>query len=251
MAVFVALIGLFVWVFSITGRDAPVMDDLVSPDPSEIRASPEGSAAPESLGPLASPPPTSAPSSGSNDASGLIGALAALDDSSGGSPGGYDRALFGQAWFDSDRNGCDTRNDILRRDLSDVVIKSNSNGCKVLRGVLIDPYSGDAMTFASGVDTSVLVQIDHVVPLAWAWNNGASGWTTDQRQDFANDPRNLLAVSGELNQEKSASGPASWLPPNRAAHCAYVTQFADVLVTYQLSVPVDDRTVLVEILRTC
>lgn len=180
----------------------------------------------------------------------LIEQLVALPSSVGNVPG-YDRALFGQTWFDSDRNGCDTRNDILRRDLIEVVISDNSNGCKVLRGTLIDPYSGDAMTFVSGVDTSVLVQIDHVVPLAWAWDNGASAWTLEQRQDFANDPRNLLAVSGELNQQKLASGPASWLPPNRAAHCAYAGQFAEVLVQYRLSMPDDDEAVLIQILEDC
>lgn len=181
----------------------------------------------------------------------LLGALATLDEPAEGNVVGYDRALFGQNGFDSDRNGCDTRNDILRRDLTDLVIKEDSNGCKVLRGALIDPYSGDAMTFVSGVNTSVLVQIDHVVPLAWAWDNGASVWTTEQRQDFANDPRNLLAVSGELNQEKSASGPASWLPPNRAAHCDYATIFTGVLVEYRLSVPSDDRAVLAQVLSGC
>ena len=189
------------------------------------------------------PPPPAAPED-------LIEQLEALPSPSGNVPG-YDRALFGQTWFDSDRNGCDTRNDILRRDLTDVVIGDNSNGCKVLRGTLIDPYSGDAMTFVSGVDTSVLVQIDHVVPLAWAWDNGASAWTLEQRQDFANDPRNLLAVSGELNQQKLASGPASWLPPNRAAHCAYAGQFAEVLVQYRLSMPDDDEAVLIQILEDC
>lgn len=180
----------------------------------------------------------------------LIEELEALPSSGGNMPG-YDRSLFGQAWFDSDGNGCDTRNDILRRDLTDVVIKSDSNGCKVLRGTLIDPYSGDAMPFVSGVDTSVLVQIDHVVPLAWAWDNGASAWTLEQRQDFANDPLNLLAVSGELNQEKLASGPASWLPPNRDVHCSYAAQFAEVLIKYALSMPSDDRSTLIDILGDC
>ncbi|WP_293170233.1 HNH endonuclease family protein [Microcella sp.] len=180
-----------------------------------------------------------------------MSALATLDEPAAGNVVGYDRTLFGQSWYDSDRNGCDTRNDILRRDLSDVMIKSDSNGCKVLRGGLIDPYSGDAMTFVSGADTSVLVQIDHVVPLAWAWDNGASTWTTEQRQDFANDPLNLLAVSGQANQEKSASGPASWMPPNRDAHCVYVTIFTKVLVEYRLSVPSDDRTVLTQVLSGC
>ncbi|MDP3208284.1 MAG: HNH endonuclease family protein, partial [Rhodoglobus sp.] len=140
----------------------------------------------------------------------------------------YDRDLFGQNGFDLDRNGCDTRNDILRRDLLDIVLKADTNGCKVLRGTLIDPYSGQAIDFISGETTSFEVQIDHLVPLAWAWQNGASLWTIDRRTEFANDPENLLAVEGGLNQEKSASGPAEWLPPNRAFHCDYAAGFATV-----------------------
>lgn len=245
MAALVALVALLTWCLSITGRAAPIVEDSVSPDRSDTTGAPESVAPPEN------PPTPAAPPSESGDAAVLLGALATLDEPAEGNVVGYDRALFGQNGFDSDRNGCDTRNDILRRDLTDLVIKEDSNGCKVLRGALIDPYSGDAMTFVSGVNTSVLVQIDHVVPLAWAWDNGASVWTTEQRQDFANDPRNLLAVSGELNQEKSASGPASWLPPNRAAHCDYATIFTGVLVEYRLSVPSDDRAVLAQVLSGC
>lgn len=213
-----------------------------SPAPSISRTVPSGGS------PAADSPAPEADSG--SDVSQLLESLESLPSPSDAVPP-YDRALFGQAWFDSDRNGCDTRNDILRRDLMDVEIKSDTNGCKVLSGRLIDPYSGDAMTFVSGVDTSVLVQIDHVVPLAWAWDNGASAWTNDERQDFANDPLNLLAVSGELNQEKSAQGPASWLPPNRAAHCGYAEQFTEVLIAYRLAVPVQDRAALNRLLENC
>lgn len=168
-----------------------------------------------------------------------------------GPASGYDRAQFGQAWFDADRNGCDTRNDILRRDLSELVLKADTNGCKVLRGTFIDPYSGESMQFISGVTTSVEVQIDHLVPLAWAWGNGASAWSLELRQQFANDPINLLAVQGALNQQKSAQGPAQWLPPNREFHCDYARGFATVLVEYQLGVPGNDRVALLNILERC
>lgn len=164
---------------------------------------------------------------------------------------GYDRALFGQTWADVDRNGCDTRNDILRRDLTEVVIKQGTFGCKVLAGRLDDPYSGLTIAFVSGETTSIEVQIDHVVPLAWAWQNGASRWTVDQRTRFANDPANLLAVDGRLNQEKSASGPASWLPPDKSYHCEYMQSFATVVIDYRLSLPGDDRNALVSNLSNC
>jgi len=163
----------------------------------------------------------------------------------------YDRLAFGQTWADVDRNGCDTRNDVLRRDLLEVEFKADTNGCKVLAGRLIDPYSGNGISFVSGETTSFEVHIDHVVPLAWAWANGANAWTDERRTYFANDPRNLLAVSGAENQAKSASGPASWMPPNRDAHCPYIEMFVSVLLAYELAVPVDDRIVIGTTLRRC
>ena len=93
----------------------------------------------------------------------------------------YDRARFGQAWADVDRNGCDTRNDVLGEDLLDPVFKEGTNDCKVLSGTLIDPYDGRRVEFVSGGETSILVQIDHVVALGWAWRHGADAWTDERR----------------------------------------------------------------------
>lgn len=111
---------------------------------------------------------------------------------------GYDRSSFSH-WRDPDRNGCDARNDILRRDLTNLVIKSDSNGCKVLGGVLPDPYSGKNIDFVFGAS---LVDIDHVVALSNAWQTGAFQFTDEIRLQFANDPLNLLAVSASLNRQK-------------------------------------------------
>lgn len=120
---------------------------------------------------------------------------------------GYDRALFGQAWtddvnVDSGHNGCDTRNDILRRDLTNVVLKPGSNGCAVQSGTLADPYTGTTIPFVRGPQTSSAVQIDHVVALSDAWQKGAQQLSAAQRADFANDPRNLQATDGPTNQQK-------------------------------------------------
>lgn len=164
---------------------------------------------------------------------------------------GYDRDLFGQAWSDVDRNGCDTRNDILRRDLDDITIKAGSSGCTVMTGTLSDPYSGQPIAFVRGGETSGLVQIDHVVALADAWQSGARTWSSERREEFANDPLNLLAVPGYLNQQKGASNAASWLPPARSSWCGYATQQVLVKQRYGLSVTSSERDALRRSLEMC
>ena len=144
---------------------------------------------------------------------------------------GYDRALFGQAWSDDvrvpgGRNGCDTRNDVLRRDLHDTVIRPGTHGCLVESGTLLDPYSGETLEFVRG-PRSAEIQIDHVVALADAWQKGAQAWDEDTRRDFANDPANLLAVRGDLNQQKGAGDAATWLPPDTSFRCDYVSRCSE------------------------
>ena len=126
---------------------------------------------------------------------------------------GYDRDLFGQAWADVDRNGCDTRNDILRRDLTRYTLKAGTHGCLVLKGTLNDPYTGTTISFVRGQGTSNAVQIDHVVALSDAWQKGAQQWSQTRRTAFANDPLNLLAVDGPTNLRKGDGDAATWLPP--------------------------------------
>lgn len=164
--------------------------------------------------------------------------------------GDYDRALFGQAWFDEDGNGCDTRNDILRRDLFDVVLKADTNGCAVLTGTLLDPYSGDIVAFERG-ENSRDIEIDHVVPLADAWQKGARDWDEGTRRRFANDPLNLLAVDGTLNQQKSAGDAATWLPPNRSFRCEYAARIVAVKHEYGLWVTPAEAEALQRVLTPC
>jgi hypothetical protein len=164
---------------------------------------------------------------------------------------GYNRDRFGAAWADVDRNGCDTRNDILARDLTGEKFKSGTRNCIVLSGTLVDPYSGDTITFRRGQSTSDDVQIDHVVALADAWRSGANEWTTRERTKFANDPANLLAVSGPINQDKSDQPADEWLPPNEAYHCEFAAQQVTVKHTWRLSVTTAEADVLAEVLTTC
>lgn len=164
---------------------------------------------------------------------------------------GYDRGRFGQAWADVDRNGCDTRNDILRRDLKDFTLRAASNGCLVLSGTLVGPYTGDTIEFVRGADTSSAVQIDHVVALSDAWQKGAQRLDDPRRTAFANDPLNLLAVDGSTNAAKGEGDAATWLPPKASFRCAYVARQVAVKVKYDLWVTSAEREAIVRILETC
>ncbi|GAB3068618.1 DUF1524 domain-containing protein [Pedococcus soli] len=164
---------------------------------------------------------------------------------------GYDRDRFGQAWADVDRNGCDTRNDILRRDLTRFTLKAGTNGCLVLSGTLADPYTGTAIDFVRGRGTSNAVQIDHVVALSDAWQKGAQQWSTAKRTAFANDPLNLLAVDGPTNAGKGDGDAATWLPPRKAGRCSYVARQVAVKHRYGLWVTAAERDAVIRVLRAC
>jgi hypothetical protein len=162
---------------------------------------------------------------------------------------GYSRAQFGAAWADVDHNGCDTRNDILHRDLTQVVYRTGT--CIVLSGVLHDPYTGKTINFRRGVNTSPAVQIDHVVALSDAWQKGAFAWTVSKRTAFANDPVELLAVDGPINGQKSDSDAASWLPPNRAFRCSFVSRQIAVKSKYGVWVTSAEEAAFSRILASC
>jgi hypothetical protein len=164
---------------------------------------------------------------------------------------GYERSQFGPAWSDVDRNGCDTRNDILKRDLTSAVYKSGTHDCLVLSGMLLDPYSGEQIPFERGVSTSSDVQIDHVVALSNAWQTGAFKLTSEKRLALANDPMNLLAVKGRLNSQKSDGDAATWLPPLKSIRCAYVAQQIVVKAKYGLWVTPPEKAAMVGLLAKC
>lgn len=164
---------------------------------------------------------------------------------------GYSRAQFGQAWADVNRNGCDTRNDILKRDLTGIVFKVKTRNCVVLSGVLRDPYSGSDINFLRGNTTSMEVQIDHVVALSNAWQTGAFKLSIAQRTLFANDPLNLLAVQGRLNSQKGDGDAATWLPPLKSYRCAYVARQVAVKAKYGLWLTKPEKTVILSILSKC
>lgn len=162
----------------------------------------------------------------------------------------YKRTYFGTAWADVDYNQCSTREDILRRDLKNISYLPSST-CQVAAGVLLDPYSGKTIIFRRGKTSSAQVQIDHVVALADAWSTGAKHLSFMQRMQFANDPLNLLAVSKNTNQDKSAKNAAQWLPPNTHFHCTYIARQIAVKLRYSLWVTVPEKQAMQRVLATC
>jgi hypothetical protein len=164
---------------------------------------------------------------------------------------GYTRAQFGQTWADVNRNGCDTRNDILQRDLTDILFRTGTRNCVVESGTLIDPYSGATINFVKGNKTSMEVQIDHVVALSNAWQTGAFKLTLAKRTEFANDPDNLLAVQGRLNSQKGDGDAATWLPPLKSYRCTYVSKQIIVKAKYSLWVTAPEKAAMQSILAKC
>lgn len=159
---------------------------------------------------------------------------------------GYLRAQFGDGW--STTNGCDTRNIILNRDMTNVIVDET---CKVSKGTLNDPYTGKIIEFTRGDTTSAAVQIDHVVALSNAWQTGAQQLTKDQRVALANDPLELLAVDGPTNQTKGDGDAATWLPPNKPFRCQYVARQIAVKAKYVLWVTLAEKQAMQRILESC
>lgn len=199
--------------------------------------------------------------------------------------GGSRTGWFGEAWTDIDGDGCDTRNEILARDLEDADfsradgLQSREEGrgrgagvcpdATVWAGVLQDPYTGRRVTFTRGQESSAAVQIDHVVPLNYLYAHGAWQWDERTRLLVANDPLNLVAVEGEANQAKGACGPAScpvgstetgswrptgpggWWPANSSYRCTYARRFVSVAAAYRLGLPQADKAALSTTLNSC
>lgn len=164
---------------------------------------------------------------------------------------GYSRAAFGQAWADTDRDGCDTRNQMLRRDLTNETFKPGTRNCVVLTGQLDDPFSGRTIAFRRGQSTSTAVQVDHAVSLSDSWQKGAQQWPARKRLAFANDPLNLLVVDGSLNAQKGDGDAATWLPPNKAFRCAYVARQVAVKAKYRIWITRAERDAIVRVLTSC
>ncbi len=191
-------------------------------------------------------PQSGAPANGTRRAAEL---LAALEVKPAAPHAGYERDAFGSPWHDVDRNGCDTRDDILRRDLRAAKLQPGARACVVESGRLADPYTGTDIEFVRGRGASV--DIDHVVALGNAWTTGAAAWEPGKRLAFANDPLNLLAVDARTNRAKGDDDASTWLPPNRSYHCAYIARQIAVKAKYRLWATPDERDAWSRVLGGC
>lgn len=212
--------------------DSPTPDPEPTPSPSVSRGGPS---------------PTTSPGAEGN----AMAVLGALEMKGRAPKTGYHRDQFGQRWADVDRNGCDTRNDVLARDLTAKTFKPGTRDCVVLSGTLADPFTGTLINFVRGETTSSEVQIDHVVALSDAWQKGAQQLTAETRTAFANDPLNLLAVDGPTNQSKGDGDAATWLPPNKSFRCDYVARQVAVKAKYGLWVTAAESDAIVRVLGSC
>lgn len=193
---------------------------------------------------------------GTLDPAAAAAALVGLPVAEKTSLDGYERGcgegegcVFGPAWSDVDRNGCDQRNDVLHRDLADVAVREGTRGCVVVSGWLDDPYTGTTVEFVKA--DAAEVPVDHVVPLAAAWVQGAAAWTDEQREAFANDLGNLLATTRAENSAKGDDTADEWVPPDPAYGCSYATVVITVKDRYALSVTPAEAVALEDLLATC
>ncbi|RBO85528.1 uncharacterized protein DUF1524 [Nocardia puris] len=177
-------------------------------------------------------------------------------------PGGYERGcrsgqgcVFGPSWSDDHdapggHDGCDTRNNVLAAQLREVRFRPGTRDCVVESGTFHDPYTGDAVTFDKSRAREV--EIDHLFPLAAAWDLGASTWPPARRRAFANDMEtNLVATTASVNRDKGDRTPADWLPPSRPNHCYFAGRYLTVATRYDLPLTTADHEALTKVARTC
>jgi hypothetical protein len=176
-------------------------------------------------------------------------ALSAITVKGRGPKTGYAREEFGSRWADVDRNGCDTRDDVLNRDLVAKEWRPGTHGCVVVAGILHDPYTGARLVFTKA--DAAAVQIDHVVSLSDAWQKGAAQWEAARRRSFANDPLNLLAVDGPTNARKGDGDAATWLPPQKSYRCRFVARQVAVKAKWHLSVTHAEHDAITRVLSRC
>ncbi|MEU0877684.1 HNH endonuclease family protein [Lentzea sp. NPDC005914] len=169
--------------------------------------------------------------------------LAALTVRADGPMTGYSRDKFPH-WITKPGTTCNTREEVLKRDGTNVVTDSS---CAATSGRWYSPYDGATLTAASDLD------IDHIVPLAAAWRSGAASWTTAQRQAFANDMTHpqLIAVTDNVNQAKGDQTPATWKPPLTSYWCTYAKMWVGTKSYYGLSVNSAEKTELTGMLGRC
>ncbi|WP_200209563.1 HNH endonuclease family protein [Micromonospora coerulea] len=158
---------------------------------------------------------------------------------------GYDRSLFPH-WIDADGDGCNTRYEVL---IAEATTKPTvGSGCSLSGGRWYSYYDNAYWTITSDLD------IDHMVPLAEAWDSGARNWTTSRRQSYANDlgdSRPLVAVTDNVNQAKGDQDPATWMPPYSSARCRYINEWVATKIRWRLTVDTSEKNALTSWANSC
>jgi hypothetical protein len=237
------------WLFSSCDNQqaqepAPI-NSVASATPAQVAPTVAPSTQVAPTGEAASPVPEVSASSNDASSSPALSAAQGLQVRGRAPDTDYSRDAFGSAWRDIDRNGCDTRNDILQRDFTTTIFKPGTGDCKVIGGTWTDPYSNESYTFDEAPSGA---QIDHVVSLKNAWQMGADQWSDDMRIEFANDPLNLRATIASLNQQKSDSNAASWLPPFKPGRCNFIATQVAVKAKWNLYVTESEKDIFLTIL---
>ena len=239
----IAIIFLFWWFGSGDTPSEPV-DSRPTASPYSVKPSPALPSRAEVPQVSASPSVIDTQESSAGESQALLAAQALVERGRSATTN-YSRDAFGSAWKDVDRNGCDTRNDILGRDFTTAIYKGGTNDCKVIGGTWTDPYSNESYTFTEQPSEA---QIDHVVSLSNAWQMGADLWTEEMRTEFANDPLNLIVTVASLNRQKSDSNAASWLPPYKPGRCDFIARQVAVKTKWQLFVTSTEKSIMLGIL---
>ena len=157
---------------------------------------------------------------------------------------GYVRSKF-KHWV-SAGNGCDVRKAVI---ISEALKKPTvDKGCKIVGGEWYSPYDNVKVIEASKLD------VDHMVPLAEAWDSGASSWDALKREKYANDqtdPIHLISVTAASNRSKSDQDPAEWMPTNKSYTCEYLTNWVSIKIRWGLSVDKKEKDFIINNLKTC
>ncbi|MEV4440449.1 HNH endonuclease family protein [Streptomyces sp. NPDC049577] len=170
-----------------------------------------------------------------------VAALPAAEESRAG----YVRTAF-RHWIDADRDGCNTRKEVIISEAVEAP-QVTQPGCVLTGGQWFSPYDNVTVEDAGALD------VDHVVPLAEAWDSGASTWTPAEREAYANDlgdERALIAVSARSNRQKADKDVAEWLP-TAGYVCRYITDWTVVKTRWQLSVDPAEQATLERLSRSC
>jgi hypothetical protein len=163
----------------------------------------------------------------------ILSTLEDAEDNSNEAGSDYSRSAFGHGWADFDGDCQNSRHETLIAQSSSQVTYKTNRQCRVVSGTWESVFSNKPLYQSSKID------IDHVVPLKWAWERGASVWSKTKRVSFANDPLNLLAVEARLNRQKGAKGPQNWLPPTNK--CQYINLFSKITDEYKLVYAFDEK----------